>query len=502
MRSSILKARALVGIFIICLVFLAGCAHQAPKPDPVLTGRIDEILHRQDGRQAQLHFGARVVDLASGREIYGHDIDEPLMPASNGKLAVGATGLDMFGPSHTFKTYLARDGYDLWLIGTGDPAPGDSKIAATDGGNTLTILEEWTDALKRQGITRIRGDLVYYDGAFESLQTHPTWSRSFAGDWYAAPVGGLNFNDNCIDVTVMPTKEGELAKWSVMPPARTIHIINHCTTAAHGSSDIDRDPDANVFTLKGAATRPTTLPSKAITDPGSFFADALRTYLETHGITIDGRTRRAEMPLDGRIEPSPDKLIAVHETKLSDVLWRINKNSQNMFAEAMCKLVGREYMARKKLDVPGSWENGAVAVRTFLNKHKIDTTHYALVDGSGLSRDNRVTARLITDLFATMYHHPYHEAFKESLSVAGEDGTLRDRMTDIRGHFFGKTGYIGGVRSLSGYVKTNSGRWLAVSIIFNGIEGTVKPAERMQDDVIRLLVNDSAGSESNVATAR
>ncbi|HEX8525214.1 MAG TPA: D-alanyl-D-alanine carboxypeptidase/D-alanyl-D-alanine-endopeptidase [Tepidisphaeraceae bacterium] len=495
---------AAVSVFsLILLSTLIGCAHQAPRPDPVLGGRIDTILHRQDDKSPGLKYGARIVDLNTGRELYLHDPDEPLLPASNGKLAVGATALDLFGPSHTFKTYLARDGYDLWIIGTGNPATGDPKLAAAKGESTTTILQQWTDALKQQNISRIKGNIYYYDGAFEATQIHPTWSKDFAGDWYAAPVGGLNFNDNCIDVLVTPVGEGKPVRWSITPPTRTIKIINNCVGAKGKSApkaDISRQPDANVFTLKGAATQPTTLPSKAVTDPGLLFADALRTHLETHGIFVDGKIQRADQPLGSSIIPPADKIIATHETRMSDILARINKDSQNMFADAVYKLSGRETLARKKIDAPGSWSNGAIAVRNFLNKNKIDATHYASVDGSGLSRENRVTARVVSSVLETMYHHRYHQTFFDSMSVAGKDGTLRNRMKEITGHFFGKTGYIGGVRSLSGYVKTNSGRWLAVSIIFNNIEGSVRPVEEMQDDVIRLLVNDK-GANANIASA-
>src|SRR5438270_896568 len=91
-------------------------------------------------------YGARVVELSTGRELYAHEPDRPLMPASNGKLANDAAGLDHFGPNHTFKTYLAIDGEDLWLIGTGDPGCGDEVIAAAHHSKPTAMLEEWAQA--------------------------------------------------------------------------------------------------------------------------------------------------------------------------------------------------------------------------------------------------------------------------------------------------------------------------------------------------------------------
>jgi D-alanyl-D-alanine carboxypeptidase/D-alanyl-D-alanine-endopeptidase (penicillin-binding protein 4) len=452
-----------------------------------LQARLDSILHRED--DGRLHYGARVVEISTGREIYAHEIDQPLMPASNGKIAVGAAGMDMFGPDHVFKTYLAIDGDDLWLIGTGDPAPGDSKIAKAHHQTTVTLLEQWAAALKKRGVSHVKGKLYYYDAAFEAQQIHPSWSKSFAGDWYAAPVGGLNFNDNCVDIAVKPTTAGELVSYTVTPPVKNIRIVNECKSGGKGDADVDREPDAMVYKLKNSATQPTELQSKSVVDPGAFFADALRTQLETKGIKIDGQTQRADHPLGGKNEPPIEKIVAVNESKMSDVMWRINKDSQNMFAEAMCKNLGRAWAAKQGRDEPGSWENGGKAVREFMKKNGIDDSKYVIVDGSGLSRENRVTAHIVSEVFVAMARHRNSEAFRKSLSVVGEDGTLKKRMKEISGRFMGKTGYIGGVRSLSGYVKTRDGSWLVVSMIFNGIEGTVKRVEEMQDDVVRVLVD-------------
>ena len=137
----------------LCLAVTA-CAHKGP--DPKLAARLDPVLHSFDDSGAI--FAARVVELPSGRELYSHRADEPMIPASNGKLANGAAALDRFGPDRKFTTYLAMDGDDLWLIGTGDPGCGDEKIAAKYGGTTTTMLDEWADALKSRGVTHIKGN--------------------------------------------------------------------------------------------------------------------------------------------------------------------------------------------------------------------------------------------------------------------------------------------------------------------------------------------------------
>ena len=125
-----------------------GDARGDARGDPKLSAKLNEVLRR--GQTDRAKYTARVIDLQSGRELYAVDSDAPFMPASNGKLAVSAATLDFFGSDHVFKTWLAIDGDDLWLIGTGDPGVGDNAIAKKSGGTTMTVLDEWADALKRR----------------------------------------------------------------------------------------------------------------------------------------------------------------------------------------------------------------------------------------------------------------------------------------------------------------------------------------------------------------
>jgi serine-type D-Ala-D-Ala carboxypeptidase/endopeptidase (penicillin-binding protein 4) len=172
---------------------------------------------------------------------------------------------------------------------------------------------------------------------------------------------------------------------------------------------------------------------------------------------------------------------------MSDALARINKNSQNNFAEAFAKILGRAYAARQGRDVRGSWPAGEEAVKAFLARNGIDTTGVVVADGSGLSRDNRVTSRMISDVFRVMWRHRDRKTFFDNLTISGTDGTIGSRLKDLKGRVHAKTGFIGGVRSLSGYVKNDAGRWLVFSIIYNGFSGSAGPYEDLQDNALRVL---------------
>lgn len=471
---------------------LAACA-SAPAPKQYqapIAGELHEILHRRDHTGSRV--SARFVDVLSGQEIYAWEPDRPVIPASNMKIVVTATGLDLFGPNHTFKTWLCMDGANLWIIGSGDPAVGDPSIARKYGQKSTAIFDQWVAALRDKGITRIEGDLIYYDAALDDKWTHDSWGRDDLTHWYAAPISGLNFNDNCVDITVFPqpdkTSSGYETLYSVTPALKGITVVNHCVTGEKHAPTIEKKRNEPVYILGGTVTKKESLKSKPVDDPGAFFADALRTHFSDNGFYIKGETRRSDKPLGGSFEPPADKVVAVHETKIMDMLARINKNSQNLLAEGLCKLNGQQYMADRGMRVKGSWTFGQRASEQFLDDYDIDHEGLVMADGSGLSRENRVTTRMISNIFLTMGDHPAGKQYRQSLTISGTDGTIGRRMgDDMAGRVYAKTGYIGGVRSLSGYIHTQDDRWVVFSIIYNDIKGTVKPYEELQDAACRAI---------------
>lgn len=469
------------------LIGFTGCGATRLAHDPALCAQLDEILQRHADTGAMLT--ARVVDLKSGTELYASNENTPVMPASNMKLVISSTGLDLLGPHHTFETYLARDGDDLWIIGTGDPAVGDSPLAKRRGETTMTVFDDWVKALKQKGITHVTGDLVYFEGAFDAYHFHETWDHDDLVHWYAAPVSGLNFNDNCVDITIAPTTTGQPVSYTVTPPYDDLVVVNECITGKDEKPTINRMPHANVVIIGGGCDKKETLKSKPVTDPGAFFAGAFRRHLANNGIIVDGEVRSSPTSLGDTLVPPTAAIIATHSTTMPEVLWRINKSSQNLFAECMCKLSGQVYDKKLGHDHPGSWAGGERAIRAFLKKNRIDDTKLKVADGSGLSRGNNVTPRLISDILIAMHKHKDFEVFRASLAEPGETGTLDRRMKNLNGNVFAKTGFIRGVRALSGYVHTENDRWLVFSFIYNKIPGSVQPFNKLQNEACELLYN-------------
>jgi D-alanyl-D-alanine carboxypeptidase/D-alanyl-D-alanine-endopeptidase (penicillin-binding protein 4) len=470
---------------------MTGCAASPPPPATQvstlpqadaasLAARLDPILLAPGATVS-----ARIIELPSRRELYARQADRPMIPASNLKLITTTTALDTLGADRTFPTRLALAAGDLYLIGSGDPGLGDSVIAEWAKLKPLDHFAPFAKALRDRGLTRLKGNLYYDDRAFDDQWTHPSWSKSFREFWYGAPVAGLNFNDNCIDVTVHPTAPGEPVTYDVLPLTAGIKIVNHCLTGDKQTPAIKRGTDPNEYILSGTCSTPAELASKPVENPGYFTADALRTYLASQGINIDGKILRAPE----KFSDQGEIIATTSSATMTTLIKRLNKSSQNFFAEALAKQSGEHYRQQHPDFTGTSWQAGNAAAVAFLTRNHIaDADALRAVDGSGLARENRVTARMLTDLLAVMHAHPQAKAFRDSLPIAGVDGTLKKRLTEVKGQVQAKTGSIGRVRALSGYATTPDGRTLAFSLLCNDIEGDEDTAVTRMDNALRALL--------------
>ena len=440
---------------------------------------------------------ARIVDLETGQTLCEVNPENQLVPASNAKIFPIAAAIDQLGPEFAFRTVLARQGDDLVVIGSGDPALGDAKVAEALGEPADAVFSQWADRLQELGLTAIAGDLVIDESIFDDQLTHPTWEENDLKKWYAAPVGGLNYNDNCIDMTVWPAPTtGAPVLWEVVPKNDLIEVDNRCKSGHKGNPIIDRPKPTFRYVVSGGCTKRSEFPSVAVPDPGLLAASALRTALADRGISIAGdiQRRRVRLP-DGSLPPDC-RVLAEHSTALSQVLVRTGRDSQNLFAECLMKRLGYEWARRHNQPNPqGSWDTGRAAIGELLAKAGRTAQPPVVADASGLSRDNRASAADLLAVLEYMYRHPQRQLFVDSLSVAGENGSMRKRLKDLGGTIHAKTGYLRGVRTLSGYAVTPQGRWRAFSVLFNGFKGGSAPLNKVHDEVCRILATDPPGSK-------
>lgn len=440
---------------------------------------------------AETTVGACVVDLVTGDDVFAVGADAPLVPASTMKVFVMVAALRHLGADFAFETVLATNGEDLFLIGGGDPALGDAKLAGADGESITTVFERWADALIDAGVTTVPGDIIVDESIFDDVATHPSWERRDLNKWYAAPVGALNFNDNCVDLTVSPAGvRNAPAVVTVQPESSLIRIDNACRSGGAGTPLLHHVYDTYTYRITGRCTKRWPFGPVSFPDPGLLAADSMRSAFAARGVHIAGSVRRERVRRPDGTLPSTVKVVARDTTPLVDVLARIGKDSQNLFAECLMKRLGYAWAKRRgQPDPRGSWALGAEAIAATLSDAGIDAANFLAVDGSGLSRDNRCTARQLAGTLAWMYHMPEGGVLRDSLAIAGVDGSLRKRLRDVPDCVYAKTGTMRGVRVLAGFAGPRGDPRYAFAVMFNGYPGPSTPYKRLQDRFCRALID-------------
>jgi D-alanyl-D-alanine carboxypeptidase/D-alanyl-D-alanine-endopeptidase (penicillin-binding protein 4) len=324
---------------------------------------------------------------------------------------------------------------------------------------------------------------------------------------YVAGVGGVNFNANALDFYLRLGAGGSVVSYSTDPPTQYATIRNDCLSSNENAVWLSRTPNTNMIDLRGTASQSNTVPiSVTIHDPAMYAATVFSETLQNGGIKVIGeaareRGLRAMLSEDKSPTTQPTNratVLAIHETPIATVLARANKDSMNLYAEAMCKRLGADTSKS-----PGSWENGTAAVASFLKSCGVDSNEFNLDDGCGLSRKNGVSANAMAHVLARTFASKNRDLYIASLSVAGIDGTLDKRFenSDLRGRVHAKSGYISGVSALSGYLKAKDGQWYAFSILMNGV-GDVATCKQLQEKIVKALDASTTAPAGKVANGQ
>ena len=437
-----------------------------------------------------------VVDVDTGAELIAINPDASMIPASNMKLVTSAAALSTLGPKFSFSTKLQRVGNDLVVIGDGDPGFGDPELlrdlAFGDDANANSrvdaLINHWCATVKQTGRDAF-DTLIVDDRVFDDQFVHPQWPRNQLHKWYCAQVAAININDNCLDVYAKPGKSGTRPSVWYAPADAPVEVDNTAKSGGANAFWLSRRLETNRLVVRG--TLPHTLRDPVhvtVHDPPTFFARTLQRRLRKMGVTV-GEVRRARV--DEVFENA--ELLAMVQTTLPTVVKRCNTDSQNLFAEAMFKRMGHRVSGR-----PGSWANGSAAVRMFLSRSLGTGAAKAVIDdGSGMSRGNRVSARLLTKLLEHMHEdESLGRIYRLSLARPGGDGTLRRRFSNVKlaGDVYAKSGYLNGVIALSGYLVVGE-RTVVFSILANdyrkGAHRVYAMTERIIADVDKAMAAEA-----------
>jgi D-alanyl-D-alanine carboxypeptidase/D-alanyl-D-alanine-endopeptidase (penicillin-binding protein 4) len=450
-----------------------------------LSARLDAALRSRALRDARI--GVLVVAQRDGRVLYERGPDRALTPASNLKILTAIAALSAFGPTHRFVTEVFAD--------APVDADGSVDVLAIRGGGdpSLTSEQYWRLAadLRLLGVRRIRNGLLLDASAFDGERWHPSWGQTSARA-YHGPVAALSANYSAFSVTVEAgSKPGEPVRVLLDPPVPHLRLNNRAKTGNPKSAtnlvvDRVRSGRAEEVLVSGvfrAASDPKVY-YRSVLDPVRYAGSVLRVQLEANGIAVEGGDRLGAVS---------DSMVSLHEFEgesLADVVQLFLKYSNNTMGEMLVKALGVRDAG------VGNWSMGIAAVRGQLEQLGIDVAGLSIVDGSGLSYQNRVTPRtLVSALRVAKDSFGFGPEFVAALPIAAADGTLKKRTGDSADRVRAKTGLLTRITSLSGYAMSADGQPLVFSVLVNGFSGSDEAAmdavDHFASELTKSLIPDA-----------
>jgi len=501
----------------------------APRTLAELRARIREMLDRPEIAPALV--AVKVASLDTGALLFEENSGQMLRPASNMKLYTIAAALDRLSPDYRFRTSIysvSRPNAsgvlkgDLIVYGRGDPS--FSKRFYQD--DPMKAMDELAASIAAAGVHRVEGNLVGDETYFAGSPLGSGWEWEDLTWDYGAEVSALTANDNSVQLIVKPSATLYApCTITTNPNTYVLGILNHTTTSPAGTKRnlaVYRAPGSNVLEVGGSLPLGGEVyrDDVGFSNPARFFVERLFTALARRGIVVTGKllTMNAQNFLPDRPPPvevasgQAPGLPTYTSVPLIEIASRLSppfseiaaqtlKPSQNLYTELILRTLGT--VVPRPVTAVGdpprtNEEAGLEVVKAFLQEVGVDDRTIVRTDGSGLSRNDMVTADATLKLLTFMSRHRYGEVFRNALPIAGVDGTLRTRMrgTPAAGNVRAKTGTLSSAISLSGYVTSAAGERLVFSIMVNNFPPSLDVRRDYVDAIAVLLASFSGRTNS------
>ncbi|MDR9401831.1 MAG: D-alanyl-D-alanine carboxypeptidase/D-alanyl-D-alanine-endopeptidase [Halothece sp. Uz-M2-17] len=432
-----------------------------------LSQKIDDIIEENaEGSR----WGVMIQDSLDQSVLYRRNANQFFILASNLKLFTTALALSQFPPDFQIKTPIFTQGQppnleQLRIIGKGDPSFNSYH------------LEQLAEQLSNQGVRSI-ATLMLETGYFDTPAINSTWEWEDVYAAYGTAVNSLILDENAVTLTLRPQQVGEAvqADWDNDIAASQWTLTGEAITAPKNTDyavELNRELGTSQLNLSGTLPRDIQRDvwQLAIPNPDYYFRDVLLTKLREKGIQVNQVQFSASevSPISGEL------IMQFVSPPLEELIVEINRNSNNLYAEALLKILIEEV--------------GEDVIQEQLMQLGVLPDGYSLADGSGLSRRNLATPSAIAQLLQGMLNHQNADTFQSSLALAGVNGTLENRFqgTPLQGKIQGKTGTLTGISALSGYVNSPQDQPLIFSILLNHSQRPPSEQRKMIDQIILLL---------------
>lgn len=439
----------------------------SPRSAQALANDLGIFLERTRGGS----WGVMVTSVSRGDTLFSRNAGDPMRPASTMKLFTSALAFHRFGPEYQFSTDVLRDGSvsadgtlngNIIVRGDGDPALSGRFM---DGGPNAP-MQALAQRVAAAGIKRVTGDVIGDATGFDGESIPDGWQRRYLGAAYAARVSALSLNENIVWVATSPGPSvGSKAIVALEPATTAFPVINDARTVAGGGASLRMQKRSDgTIVVSGSIGRSsgTRRYSYVVDDPALFATGAFRAALQAAGVQVGGTTRLAPTP------PRAVKVVSLPSPPLARMVSAMNRESINHYAE----LLFRDAARGPQRNVQGTVATGNAAMHKFFAGLGADTTTIYNADGSGLSVNDRMSARDMIQLLDYAHRAPWGPEFHASLPLAGESGTQRKRMkgSPAEGNLHAKTGTTNDVIALAGYVTAQNGELLSFAFLYNGTD--------------------------------
>lgn len=369
-------------------------------------------------------------------------------PASTLKVITALAAKLELGDQFAFRTTIKSSKSDAVITFSGDPTLSTQDLKAL-------LLQA-----KKNGLTRIKGDLWLDNSAFTGYDRAVGWPWDILGVCYSAPASAITLNENCVQASIYTQKNGTTrvyipehqpiqVKTSVKTVSKSVQKSRHCDLGLIANSD-------NQYELTGCLVdrgdKP--LPLKfAVQDPERYTDQKVQRLLKQVGISLEGNVRIGKTPEKQR------KLLAVHKSEpLPQLLDQMLKRSDNLIADTLTKTLGATFFVQ-----PGSFANGTEAIKQIIfTKTGVDIRNARLEDGSGLSRNNRLSATSMAEVLRYIWKYDQQLNLIAIMPKSGESGTLQYRQSmrkaPIKGQLIAKSGSLYGTYNMAGYGLDKNGK--------------------------------------------
>jgi|APGre2960657404_1045060.scaffolds.fasta_scaffold18816_3 D-alanyl-D-alanine carboxypeptidase/D-alanyl-D-alanine-endopeptidase (penicillin-binding protein 4) len=407
-----------------------------------------------------------VVDSKTGKVVFDKNAQVGLAPASCLKVVTGAAALELLGKDYRFKTEIGYDGNiedsvlkgNLLLKASGDPTTGSWRWGST---GEEKVHQQLLSALQIKHVKIIQGDFIINDADWETQAIPGGWTWEDIGNYYGAGARGMNWHENQYDLMLKPGKQtGDPVEISgSAPELEGTLLINELRTGKPGSGDnsiIYLPENGTMGFVRGtvAGGNKTFTVSGAMPDATGLFGRSVEKMLMKNGIDLKGRSKSAVYYFlnKEKIPVASKTIMTLFSPPLDSINYWFLQKSVNLYGEAFVKTIAYEKTGF------GSTDTGLSIIRDFWSKKGIEKPALHMIDGSGLSPANRVTAHALVTIMQYAKKQSWYPSFYEALP---EQNGIKM-----------KSGYIGGVRSYTGYIRSRSGNEYTFSFIINNYDGS------------------------------